>query len=318
MPTEMDSDAPAPPQPVSNDGPLVSIVMPTYNRGHMVAQALDAVLGQTYTHLELIVVNDGSSDNTQDVLARYADADRRVRVINKENEGIPDTVNRGFREATGEYVTWTSDDNYYYPQAIEAMVEFLEANPDTAFVYADSRYIDGEGRDLGVHEAAEPESLEHHCAPAGCLLLRRTVFEQVDMFRREWVRCHDFDFYHRVYKRFEVARLPRVLYEYRFHEKSMSGDHVAHVLEHSRLMASYADDPKGRRTAWATGFAEIARSESSAGRRWSAVWYRLRAARCEPSKWNDFVDALWRTAYGSLPGFVKAAWRRVKPRRTAS
>lgn len=298
--------------PSQSSSPLVSIVMPTYNRGHMVSRALDAVLAQTYTNLELIVVNDGSGDDTQDVLARYADADRRVRVINKPNEGIPDTVNRGFREATGDYVTWTSDDNYYHPEAIAAMVEFLEANPDTAFVYTDCRYIDGEGEDLGVREAAEPESLEHHCAPAGCLLFRRSVFEEVDMFRREWVRCHDFDFYHRVYKKFRVARLPRVLYDYRCHEESMSGDHVAHVLEYSRLMASYAEDRKGKRAAWAVGFTEIARTMDQKGRMWQGVWHRLRAALCEPSRCGALWDSLWRTSYGCLPKCVKRVWRGLK------
>src|SRR5258708_7758904 len=83
----------------SADRPLVSITMPTFNRAHLVRLAIDAILGQTYTNLELIIVNDGSRDNTREVLDAYARQDPRVRVIHKENEGIPDTVNRGWRES---------------------------------------------------------------------------------------------------------------------------------------------------------------------------------------------------------------------------
>src|SRR3974390_3024822 len=119
------------------DQPLVSIVMPTYNRAHMVGQAVDAILGQTYLNLELIIVNDGSRDGTRDVLDEYARRDPRVRVIHKDNEGIPDTVNRGWREARGKYVTWTSDDNLYHDSAIARMVSFLETHGDIALVYTD-------------------------------------------------------------------------------------------------------------------------------------------------------------------------------------
>jgi glycosyltransferase involved in cell wall biosynthesis len=292
--------------------PLVSIVIPTYNRAQLLPEALDACLSQTYHNLEIVVVNDGSRDNTDELLASYASKDSRLRFVSKPNEGIPDTVNRGFRESRGRYVTWTSDDNYYYPEAIAEMVQFLESHPDVAMVYTDHRCIDGDGKDLGVVVAEEPESLEYHCAPAGCLLFRREVLDKVEPFRREWVRCHDFDFYHRIYRSFKVARLPKVLYAYRTHVGSMSGNYEAHMLEYCRLVSTWVRDRRGRAELWANGYAEIARGLTRDGRHWWAVGYLLRAARYEPRRLGAFFDAFWKAGYNSLPAKIRTSWRAVK------
>jgi glycosyltransferase involved in cell wall biosynthesis len=294
------------------DWPLVSIVMPTYNRAHMVGQAIDAILGQTYLNLELIIVNDGSHDGTRDLLDEYARRDPRVRVIHKINEGIPDTVNRGWHEARGKYVTWTSDDNLYHRSAIARMVSFLETRSDIALVYTDARYIDGAGDVLGYPQGHEPHKLEDYCAIAGCLLFRREVFDHLEMFRRQWKRCHDFDFYHRVYKRFGVARIPEVHYDYRLHAASMTGDHWAMTTEHATLLASYATDRKGRRAAWAGCWHEIARQAQRERRDWKAVWYYLRAAILQPSRFQAFWRTLWTTCYGFVPRPIQRSWRSIK------
>jgi len=88
-------------------------------------------------------VDDGSTDRTGDVMARSAAADPRVRTFRKENGGVADALNFGHARARGAYVTWTSDDNAYYPQAIERMVAFLGEHPDVGMVYTDVRFIDG-------------------------------------------------------------------------------------------------------------------------------------------------------------------------------
>jgi glycosyltransferase involved in cell wall biosynthesis len=302
--------------PQQADQPLVSIVMPTFNRAHLVGQAVEAVLGQTYSHLELIIVNDGSRDNTRDVLDAYARRDSRIRVIHKQNEGIPDTVNRGWSEARGAYVTWTSDDNLYHDSAIATMVNFLEAHDEIALVYTDCRYIDGAGAILGYPPGHEPHKLEDYCAIAGCLLFRRQVFDHLAMFEREWKRCHDFDFYHRVYKKFGVARIPQVHYDYRLHAASMTGDHWAMTTEHAALLASYSTDGKGRRAAWASCWHEIARQAQREQRYWKAVWYFFRAATLQPSRFQTFGRTLWTTCYRLVPPPIQKSWRSIKRSRT--
>ncbi len=292
--------------------PLVSIVIPTYNRAKLLPIALEACLQQTHHHLEIIVVNDGSRDNTVEVLAKYQNLDSRIRVIHKQNEGIPDTVNRGFREARGEYVTWTSDDNVYHPEAIATMVDYLETQKDIMLVYGDTRYIDGYGKVIREQQGGDPELLETDCPIMGCLLFRRAVFETLEPFRRQWKRTHDYDFYRRVYKRFKVARIPRVLYDYRLHAASMTGDHYAMTTEAAQLLDSVAENPAQRRAAWARCWHEIARQAQRENRPWKAVWYYLKASFQEARRAKIFLDALWRTAYGSLPPVAQKAWRRLK------
>ena len=301
-----------PPQPLPS---LVSIVMPTYNRAHMVGAAIDAVLAQTHVSWELILVNDGSKDNTREVIDGYAARDPRIRCIHKDNEGIPDTVNRGWSEAKGEYVTWTSDDNLYYPSAVERMVWFLQTHDDVAFVYTDSEYIDGEGTSLGVREAGRPEMLEDFCPLAGCLLFQRAVLAEVDPFRKQWRRCHDFDFYHRVYRRFKLARLPEVLYYYRCHAASMSGNQHALVTEHYRCLCSYPENTSRKRLLWVRAWKELAKWEEKHGPCWRAIPYHVRAALLDPRHWLCAWSCFWKTVYIRLvPLPLKALWRRLRGR----
>jgi len=292
---------------------LVSIVIPTYNRAHMVCDAVDACLAQTYPHIEVIVVNDGSTDETGEVLKKY-DADDKVRVFSKPNEGIADTLNYGFARARGEYLTWTSDDNLYHPTAIAAMARYLDEHPDIGMVYTDVQEIDAEGRPLRIVDTGEPHLLETTCTVRGCLLYRREVMEAVGGYRREWVRCQDFDYYHRIWRRFPVAHLPEVHYAYRWHEASMSGDHAAHVREHARLLCTYARSGRERRRAWAWGFGELGRDAAKAGRLWRAAYYHLRAALLERGRFRAFRRSLKPALYAAAPGALKWIWRRLKRR----
>src|SRR5512137_2512935 len=106
------------------DKPLVSIVLPTYKRAHVLPHAISSVLNQTYTNLELVIVDDNSPDDTLEVVKLFNDS-RIHYVKNEPNLKLPRALNRGFSLARGEYLTWTSDDNLYAPTAIERMVDAL-------------------------------------------------------------------------------------------------------------------------------------------------------------------------------------------------
>ena len=103
--------------------PKVSIVLPTYNGSAFITEAIDSILNQTFSDFELIIVNDCSTDNTFQLCKDYAQKDKRIKLIsNSTNLKLPASLNVGFSYATGEYFTWTSDDNYYKDNAIEKMV----------------------------------------------------------------------------------------------------------------------------------------------------------------------------------------------------
>ena len=121
----------------SLESPLISVVLPTLNRAALLPESIESVLNQTEHNLELIVVDDGSSDSTGEIIERYAQHDRRITWIRQQNLGLPKGLNNGFRLARGEFFTWTSDDNRYFADACSIMSRALLANPEVGFVFAD-------------------------------------------------------------------------------------------------------------------------------------------------------------------------------------
>ncbi len=115
---------------------LISIVLPIYNGEKYMKQSIDSVINQTYANWELLIVDDGSTDNTAAIAREYAEKDNRIKYYkNPQNMRLPKTLNRGFSLATGDYLTWTSDDNYYYPTALEKMYTTL-VRQNAEFVFA--------------------------------------------------------------------------------------------------------------------------------------------------------------------------------------
>ena len=115
---------------------LISIVLPIYNGEKYMKQSIDSVINQTYANWELLIVDDGSTDNTAAIAREYAEKDNRIKYYkNPQNMRLPKTLNRGFSLATGDYLTWTSDDNYYYPTDLEKMYTTL-VRQNAEFVFA--------------------------------------------------------------------------------------------------------------------------------------------------------------------------------------
>ena len=124
---------------------LVSVVLPVYNGERDLKKSIESVLNQTYKNLELILVNDGSTDGTLEIMESFAAKDSRIRIINQENKKLPTALSVGFREAKGEFFTWTSADNIMLPDCLEIMVDDLKRKPDVAMVYGNMRLIDARG-----------------------------------------------------------------------------------------------------------------------------------------------------------------------------
>lgn len=120
---------------------LVSIVSPCYNGENYIERYLKAILAQTYRPLELILVNDGSKDNTEDIILSYQDQLEQSKItlkyIKKENGGVGAAINDGLKYTTGDYLIWPDTDDILLPQSIEKRVQFLEDHPEYGFVYSD-------------------------------------------------------------------------------------------------------------------------------------------------------------------------------------
>jgi glycosyltransferase involved in cell wall biosynthesis len=203
----------------------VSVVLPTYNQAHYLPEALGGVFGQTYPHVELIVVNDGSTDATAQLLARCGRL-REFTIVEQENQGLPRALNAGFARASGEYLTWTSSDNVMLPEMLSALVRELDGDPRVGLVYSDFYIMDEEGRDIGRFDTVgyDPYWLLYtnlvHCS----FLYRRECMERTGGYNPELVYSEDWEYWIRISQHYRFKRVPQALYRYRIHKTSMTGE----------------------------------------------------------------------------------------------
>jgi len=203
--------------------PLVSIILPTYNGSRYLPEAIESCLRQSYENWELIVVDDCSSDATPDIIASYVARDRRIRSLRHPvNRKLPAALNTGHAAATGSYLTWTSDDNRYLPAAIEEMTRFLVEHPTVGLVYTDCALVDEGGRYLRDYSAQPASRLAYMNALAGCFLYRRQVYQTIGGYDEELFLAEDYEYWLRAYRQFELAPLHNTLYEYRWHDQSLT------------------------------------------------------------------------------------------------
>ena len=215
----------------------VSIVLPVFNGEEHLAEAIDSVLAQTYENLELIVVDDCSTDKTPQIVSDFAQKDKRVKVIQNEvNQRLPKSLNIGFAQAEGDYLTWTSDDNLYKPGAIEEMANYLEEHSEVDMVYCDYTIIDENGSEKKENLLEEPERLIWTNTVGACFLYRREMAEKVGDYNSEMFLAEDYDYWLRVYQTGIIKHLPVNLYYYRHHEKSLSATRQEQIKHQTVLL----------------------------------------------------------------------------------
>lgn len=203
--------------------PKVSIVMPSYNREDLLGQAIESCLNQTYDNFELIIVDDCSKDNSLKVARDYAAKDSRIKIIaNKQNKKLPSTLNVGFKEARGKYLTWSSDDNLYHEDAIQRMVDILDKNKDIGLVYADYTHIDEEGNIGSRIYQEEPEYLPIRDCVGACFMYRADVAAYVGSYNEDMFLIEDYEYWLRMGLKTEFYHISESLYFYRTHKGSLT------------------------------------------------------------------------------------------------
>lgn len=215
----------------------VSIVLPTYNHAAFLPQAVAAILKQSLTDFELIIVNDGSTDNTAAYLAMLTDP--RIKLINRENGGLPSALNRGFSEATGEYRTWTSADNITGPTWLEQLVASLDAAPaSVGFASSGFALVNEHGTLTGIRRG---QKIQYDCVASknpgiASFLYRTTVAEQVGDYDVTLIGAEDWDMWLRILEVCDGMYVDYVLYYYRQHSNSMTTSMPAKIANASRAV----------------------------------------------------------------------------------
>lgn len=202
----------------------VSIILPTYNGAKYLRQSIDSCLNQTCKNIELIIVDDGSTDKTPEIIKSYHD--ERIRYIrHKKNKGLAHALNTGFAMATGEYLTWTSDDNYYAEDAMESMVVSLRTNKKIDFVYANYYIINGDDKVLQSVRGVPSKNLKEWNCIGPCFLYRRKIYEIIGEYNAESFLVEDYEYWIRIFKRFRMQMLDEYKYWHRLHPQSLTGQY---------------------------------------------------------------------------------------------
>jgi len=232
---------------VENDfRPLVSVVIPCHNQARFLTEAIESVLAQTYAHYEIVVIDDGSEDNTGEVAARYP----TVRCVRQENRGLAAARNQGVRESRGEYLVFLDADDRLLPGALEAGLECAAANPECALVFGrhirigvDGDFL-GEGPPLpGGPDPYEELLRRNGIAMHAAVIYRRAVFDSFE-FNTSLQACEDYDLYLRIARDLRIQAHDEIVAEYRRHGGNMSAQNVRmlassrSVLDSQRATAS--------------------------------------------------------------------------------
>jgi glycosyltransferase involved in cell wall biosynthesis len=207
----------------SDTQPVVSIITPAYNRASLIEETIDSILGQDYPRIELIVIDDGSTDQTLARLQRYQD---RARIITRPNKGEGATVNEGFALATGKYVCVVNSDDPILPQCISTLVRALEARPDALVAYGDWAKIDAAGRVMQI-ERLKPYATESMLADLNFslgpgTLIRRSAIQQHGPRHARYRYAGDMEFFLRLSLHGALLYVPALLATHRAHPDSAS------------------------------------------------------------------------------------------------
>ena len=238
---------------MKND-PKVTIVIPVYNGSNYMKDAIDSALAQTYKNLEIIVVNDGSKDDTDKIALSYGD---KIKYLKKENGGVSTALNLALKNMTGEYFSWLSHDDYYYPEKIEKQIEFLNKQKDkNIIIYNNFRQMDASGKDFKNdfilnHEELNQKSqyaLLHGHINGITLLIPKKAFDEFGKFD-ESLRCtQDYDMWLRMSKKYKFVHMEDILTKTRIHENQDTLTSPKMVSEGNRLwleiLESLTDEEK--------------------------------------------------------------------------
>jgi glycosyltransferase involved in cell wall biosynthesis len=241
---------------VQSSAPLVSVIIPTYNHAQYVSQAIRSVLNQDYDQYEIVVVDDGSEDNTPEVVAQFGD---RVRYIWQENKGLPGARNTGIRAARGDFIALLDSDDTWLPGFLSATVARLEAEPKLGAVHTGFYFVDEQGRRLPqISTVTVPDDqmydrlLDGEFFVPAAVVTRRECFDRVGSFDEAFRGSEDWDMWLRVARQYLFAGIPRPLVNYRMHGNNMSKD--PEYMLHYQLMVveKHFGSPDGSPERWPT------------------------------------------------------------------
>ncbi len=208
--------------------PLISVIIPTYNRSWILKDAVDSVLSQKFTDFELIVVDDGSTDSTSELLSAYKD---RIIKIRQENRGVSSARNSGLRAASGLYVAFLDSDDMWLPEKLSSQVDFFESHPEAVICQTDEMWIRKGVRVNPKNRHKKPSGMIFEPSLRLCLvspsavMMKKSIFDEIGLFNEAFPACEDYDLWLRTGLYYPVHLIERQLVVKRGgHKDQLSGN----------------------------------------------------------------------------------------------
>ena len=237
--------------------PLVSIIIPVYNGENFVREAIDSALAQTYKNIEVIVVNDGSTDKTEEILKSYGD---KIIFYSKQNGGVSSALNYGIKKMHGEYFSWLSHDDLYYKNKVSAEVSYLYNHGllhEKVIPYSDFSLVDVKGKlitDVKFNHAfvnKTPElALLRGLINGNSLLIPKSAFKTYGGFDTKLKCTQDYEKWFEFAKTYKFIHIPQILVKTRYHKKQVSNTSPLVPIEgnalYLKMIKSYNDEDKKR------------------------------------------------------------------------
>jgi glycosyltransferase involved in cell wall biosynthesis len=203
--------------------PLVSIVVPSYNHGRYLKAAIQSILEQTYPHVELLVIDDGSTDDSVKILEEFAG---RFHWEVQSNAGQAATLNKGWNKARGQILSYLSADDRLLPNAVSTAIAHLRRLHETVMVYCDFNLIDDQAQVIRRVHAPDFDYFQMVvgtvCAPGPGVFFRRSAYEAAGGWDREFKQWPDYEYWLRLGLQGSFSRIPEVLAEFRVHGRSQT------------------------------------------------------------------------------------------------
>ena len=227
--------------------PLVSIVVPVYNQGRYLDQAIESLLAQTYPKIEIFVLDDGSTDTTPQVLKKYTGS---IDWESHPNMGQSRTLNKGWQKAKGQLLSYLSGDDTLLPGAIALSVDYLERNKKAVLTYCDFNLIDPNSRI--IRQVTTPDFdfrrmiTDVISLPGPGAMFRRSAFERAGMWDSQYRQMPDYEYWLRLGLEGEFVRIPQVLANFRVHESSQTFSQMNEdrAEEPVRIIRGFFENPR--------------------------------------------------------------------------
>ncbi len=252
--TPIDRGKPRPRTTARKAEPLVSVLMPAYNTARFIGRAIESVLTQTYTHWELVIVDDGSTDDTPEVVGRYTD--ERIRYIRTENRGPGAARNTAIDNAHGEFIALLDSDDVWFPHKLGIQMEALRGPVDVGLVYANVWRIDEEGHRLKPYRFSLGRLPIGSCLDrmlvrngvfcTSTVVFRRDILDRTGGFNATLHAGQDWDLWRRMSMYVNFGYTARPLTAYRIRKSSISAQHEARRLFDSMIIERSFSDPEVR------------------------------------------------------------------------